>query len=226
MANHTSSAGRLVALAVALGTAGGAAADFKPLDGQQYREFFDPPNPVKGEALVGISIVPNQKAQEGDEVQVWFSGRYAGKLSVETLAADGSFRGIGSFEGSSEDEWTPLPIRPDTKTPGKTRPADPETLALAVRGEDPDEFVIAHWGDKPEAQNDLVVRFYVNGRRGDMRVSAGDATVRCKPVDLPRPLRFDAICDLPFAAVLATYSIVLTRSDGFGSDQQTITILH
>jgi hypothetical protein len=199
---------------------------FEPDAAQPYREFFDPDNPVKGEALLGLSIVPASSAvQLSDKVSVWFGQHYEGSLSVETLAADGRFRGVGAFTGSTDQVgWNAVPLQPPEGN-GRARPADPAALAVAVRGGAPNEFRITSWGDPPVSDDGLQLRFYVNSRRGDMSVRAASVVVPCKPVELQRPLRFDAYCDLALSDLPPSNSVDLIRRDGFHIESQSIRIL-
>lgn len=210
-------------LALAAVCASGALADFEPL--AAYREFFDPANPVKGEALLGLTVVPpSADVQLADKISVWFGEHYDGAVTVETLAADGAFRGVGSFEGVTDRVgWHSLAVAPDAS---RARPASPEALAIAVRGQAPNEFRIVHWGDPPASEDGLVLRLYVNSRRGDMSVRAGSVVVPCKPVDLVRPLRFDVYCDLALRDLPSDDAVQLIRRDGFHIESQKIVILH
>ena len=222
---------RRCSIRVAVLAAAGAAAapvafaGFDPLAEQPYREFFDPANPVKGEALLGVSIVPHSaEVQLADKISVWFGEHYEGPVTVETLAADGAFRGVGSFAGATDRVgWNSIPIAQDGS---RARPASPEALAIAVRGAAPNEFRIAHWGDPPASEDGLVLRLYVNSRRGDMSVRAGGVVVPCKRVELARPLRFDAYCDLAMKDLPASNAVDLIRRDGFHIEAQPIVILH
>jgi hypothetical protein len=216
----------VAALVAAISAAPCAYGGFEPDAAQPYREFFDPDNPVKGEALLGLSIVPaNSDVQLSNKLSVWFGQHYDGPLSVETLAADGRFRGVGSFTGSTDQiGWNAVPLKPELDQ-GKVRPTDPVALAVAVRGRAPNEFRITSWGDPPPSEDGAVLRFYVNSRRGDMSVRAANVVVECKPIELVRPLRFDAYCDLALRDVPATNAVDLIRRDGFNIESQSIRIL-
>jgi hypothetical protein len=218
---------RVVVVAAAAVAAPCAAvrADFEALADQPYREFFNPANPVKGEALLGLSVVPQSAdVQLTDQISVWFGEHYEGPVTVETLAADGAFRGVGSFDGATDRVgWNSITIAGGA---GRARPTSPEGLAIAVRGKEPNEFRIAHWGEPPASDEGLVLRLYVNSRRGDMSVRAGSVVVPCKRVELARPLRFDVYCDLAMKDLPASNAIDLIRRDGFHIEAQPIVILH
>lgn len=198
-------------------------AEFTPVPSREYREFVNHPNPVKGEALVGVAVVPAPDAQRSSVLQVFFGAPYSGPLVIETATADGSFRGSGEFSGSTDvPGWTRLELGPGAT--GQARPADPEALAVAVRGAAPSTFRVVHWGDGVISEEGLVVRLYVNARRGDMSVQAGEQKIRCKRVGGQRLLRFDMYCDVPWASIPDDGSVTLVRRDGFNVLPQRVTI--
>ncbi len=211
----------LVAVLALVPVAATAQSAFTPIPAREYREYFNQPNPVKGEALVGVAIVPDPQAQRSNVLHVFFGEPYAGGLVVETATADGSFRGSGEFAGTVERAgWAPLLLGTD----GKSRPADPAALAVAARGKAPNEFRVVHWGDEPAAEDDLVVRLYVNGRRGDMSVQAAGQRFRCGRLEGQRLLRFDMVCDIPWSSIPADGVVTLVRRDGFNVLPQQVRI--
>jgi hypothetical protein len=218
--------GPLLALLVPVVAASPALAQFNPVQGREYREILNPVNPVRGEAVLGISVIPADEARHSQKVQVWIPDSFSGELEVETLTADGRFRGSGAFAGASRGgQWVPLSLEstgrsgPSTMIP---RPGTPSTLALAVRAPGSALFV-ARWGDSPPPQP-IRFRLYVNSRRADMFVRAGETVVRCTPLDIPQPLRFDTFCDLPASAVPTDGRIVLVRRDQFDEQTQAVTV--
>jgi len=198
-----------------------AQASFTPVPAREYREYFNQPNPVKGEALVGVAIVPDPRAQRSNVLHIFFGEPYEGVLVLETATADGSFRGSGEFAGSVERAgWAQLLLGTD----GESRPADPAALAVAARGTAPNELRVVHWGDEPAAEDDLVVRLYVNGRRGDMSVQAAGERFRCGRLDGQRLLRFDMVCDIPWSSIPEDGVVTLVRRDGFNVLPQQVRI--
>lgn len=200
----------------------GAQSAFAPVPAREYREYFNQPNPVKGEALVGVSVLPEPSAQRSNVLRVFFSQPYEGPLVVETASADGSFRGSGEFAGAvNEPGWAPLQL-----ASGATqRPADPAALAVAARGRAPNEFRVVQWGDEPIAEDALMIRLYVNGRRGDMSVQAGGARYTCSRIAGQRLLRFDMYCDLPWSSLPDDGVVTLVRRDGFNVLPQQVKIV-
>ncbi len=210
-------------LIAATAVASEARAEFTPVPSREYREFVNPPNPVKGEALVGVAVVPSPGAQRSSVLQVYFGAPYSGPLVIETATADGSFRGSGEFAGSSDGAgWVRLQL--DSGAGDPVRPADPEALAVAARGDAPSTFRVAHWGDGAVSEDGLLVRLYVNARRGDMSVQAGSEKIRCKRVSGQRLLRFDMYCDVPWASIPDDGTVTLVRRDGFNVLPQRVTI--
>jgi hypothetical protein len=213
-------------LGLHLATAAPAAAQFNPVQGREYREFTGMVNPVRGEALLGLAVVPADEAPRSQTVEVWLPDRFTGELQVETLSADGRFRGEGAYRGTSEGgRWVTLSVAPaNARSAGSAspRPGDSATLALAVRGPNSTLFV-ARWGS-PTPRPATRLRFYVNSRRADVSVRAGAMTVPCTALKIPQPLRFDAYCDVATSDILANGSVVLIRRDLFDEETQPLTV--
>ena len=51
------------------------------MPGREYRELANPVNPVRGEAIVGLAIIPSEQAQRASTVQVFFPKPFAGEFS-------------------------------------------------------------------------------------------------------------------------------------------------
>jgi hypothetical protein len=179
----------------------------------------NPVNPVRGEAVVGVAVDPDAAGVKSEMVEVWLPDRFQGQLQVETLTADGRFRGEGAFEGEAEGgRWVTLPL----SSPA-ARPGDPFTLAVAIRGPG-DVLFAARWGSAPPKKAVETIRLYVNSRRADMFVRAGKSFVRCSPVKIPQPVRFDAVCNVRVADMPADGVLTLIRRDQFDEQEQTITV--
>jgi hypothetical protein len=207
-----------LALSLAVLCPRAATAQFSPIKGREYREFMNPVIPVRGEALVGVAVVQAPGASRSAVVEVWLPGRFSGDLQLETLTADGRFRGVGAYTGSTNGPgWVAL-----TLLDNPARPADPMTLALGVRGSDSTLFA-ARW--RTDASPAASVRLYVNSRRADVFVRAGGApAVRCTPVAIAHPVRFDAYCDVPAAAIAAGGAVTIIRRDQFDEQSQTVRV--
>ena len=208
-----------------------AFAQFRPVAGREYREYFNPVNPVRGEAVIGITMRPTEDQQRAPVVQVLVPAGYSGEIHLEMASADGKFRGEGVFTGGTKNkEWISLPLTaPTTKegTPTFARPVSPLSLAVVARGSGGAVFLV-RWGtaspaDKPEDH----VRFYVNSRRAEMfvRGAAGTAPVRCKPIGVAQPIRFDTHCDVPLGDIPADGQISLIRRDQFDEQTQNLKVL-
>ena len=137
---------------VLLATAGFAAAQFLPVPGREYREYHNPVNPVRGEAVVGLSIKPTEADQGKAIVNVLLPAAYSGELRIETASADGRFRGEGVFVGSvksgKDSEWVELPLPVQSAGAASApalRPVSPSSLAIAARGDGGRTF-LARWG--------------------------------------------------------------------------------
>jgi hypothetical protein len=195
-------------------------AQFSAVRGREYREFFNPVNPVRGEAVLGVALLPADEAPNSQRVEVWLPDRFSGELQLETLTADGRFRGEGVYAGSSAGgRWAPLPL---SATSGGPRPGGAATLALAVRGPGSALFV-ARWSSSSR-EPATRVRLYVNSRRAEMFVRAGAKVSRCTPLGIPQPLRFDAYCDLDLGDLPEHGQLTLIRRDQFDEESQTFTL--
>jgi hypothetical protein len=216
----SSPSGRSAALAL-LFLALPAAAQFQPAPGREYREFDNPVNPVRGEAVVGLAVAPTETAQQASVVQVFVPHPFSGEIHVETATANGRFRGEGVYSGSTKGkEWVSLRLTRSSPLNDKAslRPVSPTSLAIAARGPG-GTLYLARWGEAPPSGSSELLRLYVNSRRADMFVRAGARVVRCAPMGIPQPVRFDTYCDLAMADVPKDGQVLLIRRDQF--DEQT-----
>lgn len=216
-----------IVIALQFGVVSLADAQFNPVRGREYREVINPVNPVRGEAVLGIAVIPADEAPRSQAIQVWIPEDFSGELEVETLSADGRFRGSGVFAGSTRGgQWVPLTLASTNATGGGAapaqRPGTPATIALAVRGPG-STLLVARWGASPP-QPPIRFRLYVNSRRADIFVRAGETVARCASLDIPQPLRFDTYCDLAASDVPADGRIALIRRDQFDEQTQTVTV--
>lgn len=203
---------------LALGLASPAVAQFAPVQGREYKEFFNPVNPVRGEAVVGFAVLPTSEGVRSREIEVWLPGPFKGDLTVETLSADGRFRGEGVYRGASTGGWVRLALVGSSPS----RPSDPATLALVVHGPESAVF-IARWVTTPARPSERL-RLYVNGRRADMFVKAGSSVAPCTPLKIPQPLRFDAYCDIDRRSVPPDGVLILIRRDQFDEQEQNFRV--
>ncbi len=152
------------------------AAQFRPVAGHEYREFSNRVNPVRGEAVVGLSLAPTEADRKADVVQVFLPQPFSGEIRIETLTADGRFRGEGAYSRSSNGkEWVRLALLASPSvdsTEPSARPVNPFTLAIAARGPAGTLYLV-RWGNSPVVGSSERVRLYVNSRRAEMFVRAG-----------------------------------------------------
>jgi hypothetical protein len=216
---------RLFACAVgALCSGASLAAEFTPVDGHEYREFHKPVNPVRGEAVVGLALAPSLDDQRANVVQVYLPEAFAGQLRLETTSADGSFRGEGLFDGKSDGaEWATLALAPGSAGEDEQRPANPETLSIAVR-DTKGGLYVARWGEAPAPSGKETLRIYVNSRRAEMFLRVGERVDRCRSLDIPQPERFDAYCDALLSELPADGQLTLIRRDQFQEQSQPFTV--
>jgi hypothetical protein len=206
-------------------TAVSVAAEFQAVDGHEYRELHKPVNPVRGEAVVGLALAPTKDDQRANVVQVFLPEPFAGQLRLETISADGSFRGEGLFDGKSQGaEWATLPLAaPGAASEDKERPADPETLSIAVR-DSKGSLYVARWGAASAPGGSDTLRIYVNSRRAEMFLRVGSRVERCRGLDIPQPERFDAYCDALLSELPADGKLTLVRRDQFEEQSQPFTV--
>ena len=199
-------------------------AQFRAVPGREYREFINPVNPVRGEAVVGLSVPPAESALQAAVVHVYIPQPFSGEIRLETATADGRFRGEGVFSGSTKGkEWVPLTLREGNVKGPTQRPTNPDQLSVAARGPGGALYVV-QWGDPAPAGRGERLRLYVNSRRADMFVRAGSKVVRCAPLAVPQPVRFDTVCDLLMADVPESGQIVLIRRDQFDEQTQPVKL--
>jgi len=200
------------------------AAEFQAVNGHEYREFHKPVNPVRGEAVVGLALAPSKDDQRANVVQVFLPEPFAGQLRLETISADGSFRGEGVFDGKSNgSEWATLALAPVGSSTDNERPANPETLSIAVRDEKGGLYV-ARWGEASAPSGSETLRIYVNSRRAEMFLRVGSRVERCRSIDVPQPERFDAYCDAQLSELPDNGEVVLVRRDQFEEQTQAFTV--
>jgi hypothetical protein len=215
----------LIAIALVF-TAPPAAGQFQPAPGREYREFHNPVNPVRGQAVVGLAVAPKEADQRADVVQVFFPQPYSGEVQIETATADGRFRGEGVYVGSTKGrEWLAFPLTsssPDGKA-RSARPASPTSLAITARGPEGMLYLV-RWGEAPPSGSSEQVRLYVNSRRAEMFVRAGSKVVRCTTTATPQPVRFDAYCDIALTDVPGDGQLVLIRRDQFNEQTQAFKV--
>ncbi len=222
-----SAAGVFLCALALLSTALPAAAQFQPVSGREYREFYNPVNPVRGEAVVGLAVAPTEMAQQSGVVQVYLPQPWSGEIHIETATADGRFRGEGVYAGSTKGkEWVSLVLAgpsPPSGKPPPSRPVSPTALAIAAR--DPGgALYLVRWGDAPLVGAPERLRLYVNSRRADIFVRTGARVVRCAPIGIPQPVRFDTYCDLAITDLQGDGQVGLIRRDQFDEQTQTFTV--
>jgi len=205
-----------------------AEAQFRAVPGSEYREFHNPVNPVRGEAVVGIALAPSEAAQADTAVRVFIAQPFSGEIRVETATADGRFRGEGTYAGSSKgNEWVTLELKPSGKSEGSSalrRPVGATLLALSARGSSTGELFVSHWGSDDPSGTDNNVRLYVNSRRADMFIRAGSTVTPCAKNDVPQPVRFDTYCDVARRDIPKDGNLMLIRREMMNEQSQKIKI--
>lgn len=213
-----------------------ASGSFTVVRGREYREVFNPTNPVRGEAIVGLSFVPSQQGITDRKIEVWFPGAFKGELEIEVSTADGRFHGQGTYAGSADASgWVSIELNPfgasDTKAL-RPLPGDPNMLALAVRGRaeapqgapnGPQVLLVARWSDDKSPTTGKV-RVYVNSRRADIFIKTLKED-RCSPISGTQTLRFDMLCDISALDLGKVKALEVIRVDGPAEQRQTFGVM-
>jgi len=205
------------------------ATEFKPVQGQEYQEFFNPPTPVSGISVVGAMLLTGAVPAIADELWVYFKQPFNGQLDLEIVSADGRFLGRGAFEGSSKgSEWIELSLAPEGRR--TSRPADPkqETVAVSAQSGNRDIVLIAAWGAQPDELARSSVRLYVNSRGAPMNIRV-DPDPKVQPIGCHRlagtkTVRFDTVCTFPATQLSEDGKVTLIRRDGLRTESQTVIL--
>ena len=219
----------IVALTTGLAAGLTWAAEFTPLAGHEYHEYYDPPTPVSGIAVVGATLLTGEGPATTDDLWVYFKEPFDGQLDLEVVSADGRFLGRGAFVGSTgSEEWVALSLAPSGKR--KPRPADDaqETLAVSAHNGSRDTLLVTAWGLRPDDMQQRKVRLYVNSRRAQtgLRVNPDPKVplIKCERLAAANSVRFDTVCTFPVADLPADRKITLVRRDGLQTESQTVTL--
>ncbi len=191
-----------------------------------YAEKENPNTPVRGHAVVGVSLPPGPGDQEQDRLFVFTPSRQGQVLSVDVTTASGRVQGdaLVKLDGTAAGAWTELSV------PKRFRRDDPEGLAVGVQGQEDSSgrFYVASWGRRPEGRlDDQPVWLYVNrGRAPTARVYGLDPKGRdCEPAKSPATLRFNTICKLPAGDIPPDGRLTLVRRDGGSAEPQAVVLV-
>ena len=220
---------RVLGLAAVFAVATTSAADFRPLPGHEYREYYDPPTPVSGIAVVGAMLLTGEGPSTTEDLWVYFKEPFDGQLDLEVVSADGRFLGRGAFVGSSgRDQWVQLSLAPSGTA--KRRPSDPahEKIAVSAQTGSRNTVMVAAWGTRPGDVRQQKVRLFVNSRRAQMglRVNPDPKVplIQCERLAMTNSVRFDTVCTFSAAELPPDGKITLVRRDGLQTDSQTVTL--
>lgn len=192
-----------------------------------YTEKENPHTPVRGHAVVGVSLMPGPGDQEQDRLFLYTPSRQGQVLSVDVTTANGRVQGDALVQlESGTGSWTEL------KVPKRFRRADPEGLAVGVQSpNDPSgAFYIAAWGRAPAGPLDeQELWLYVNRGRAPQvflywNAEAGKGQA-CVPATVNASLRFNTICKVRMRDVRADGKLKLVRRDGGSSQPQDVVLV-
>lgn len=218
---------------LALALWGPAQADF--IEKKKYQEVMDPPTPVRGHAVVGISVLPTAEDLKSDTVWVRFDpSLQAQDLRIDVASSNGRLRGDGLWAHKP-----PVPAGPTQNwvalaaPPNSPRPEHVDHLALAAQpaelnnGSTP-TFQLVAWNSVKESATAVRIRLYVNTRRAELfAYGPGDPKgVRCQPISGGPTVRFDAVCDmdLPLQGKERVSQLMLLRRDGGQTSKQPVNL--
>jgi hypothetical protein len=203
----------------------GAHAQVKEI--RPYTEKESPNTPVRGHAVVGVSLMPGPGDQEQDRLFLYTPSRQGQVLSVDVTTANGRVQGDALVQlEAGTGRWTEL------KVPKRFRRADPEGLAVGVQSpNDPSgAFYIAAWGRAPTGPLDeQELWLYVNRGRApqvflywNAEAAQGQA---CVPATVSSSLRFNTICKVRMRDVRADGKLKLVRRDGGNAQSQDVVLV-
>lgn len=226
MSRHGNAATWL-ALAVICGP---ACADFTPK--KKYEEVVDPPTPVRGHAVVGVSVLPTSGDLKSDKVWVRFDPALpAQDIRVDVASANGRLRGDGLWGHKPTGEtlnWVAL-----AAPSSGPRPDHVDHLALAAQpaslnNQSTPTFQLVAWNSVQESATTVRIRLYVNTRRAELfAYGPGEPKgVRCQPIAGGPTVRFDAVCDmdLPLLGKERMSQLTLIRRDGGQTSKQPVNL--
>jgi hypothetical protein len=221
--------GLRAAMWLALAACWPAQADF--IEKKKYQEVMDPPTPVRGHAVVGLSVKPSAQDLRSDVVSVRFDPDLpTQEIRLDVASANGRLRGDGLWEhtptGPSKN-WVVL-----AAPPRGSRPDQVDHVALAAQPATLNDsnvptFQLAAWGRISDDPASVTIRVYVNTRRAELFVY-GPGTpngVRCQPVAGGPTVRFDAVCDMDLSlGKERSAQLTLVRRDGGQTSKQPVKL--
>lgn len=192
-----------------------------------YTEKENPNTPVRGHAVVGVSLVPGPGDQEQDRLFLYTPARKGQVISVDVTTANGRVQGdalVRLDRGAAT--WTELEV------PKRFRRGDPEGLAVGVQSPDDPSgaFYIAAWGRAPAGPlEDQELWLYVNRGRAPQvflywNAEAGKGQA-CVPATVSSSLRFNTICKVRMRDVRADGRLKLVRRDGGNTQPQDVVLV-
>lgn len=192
-----------------------------------YTEKENPHTPVRGHAVVGVSLVPGPGDQEQDRLFLYTPARKGQVLSVDVTTANGRVQGDALVQlEPGAGTWTEM------RVPKRFRRSDPEGLAVGVQSPDDPTgaFYIAAWGRAPAGTlEDQELWLYVNRGRAPQvflywNAEAGKGQA-CVPATVNASLRFNTICKVRMRDVRADGKLKLVRRDGGSSQPQDVVLV-
>ena len=215
-------------LVFAVGIAG--AAEFTPVEGHEYSEFYDKPTPVSGVSIVGAMLDTGQSQSSMEVLWVYFKQPFVGQIDLEVLSADGRFLGRGAFKGSTSGigEWGRLSLASPKNRAQRPPGLDQGAIAASVHASSRDTVLVSAWGPKPGQLDGASVRLFVNSRRAQMAVRVNPdprvPMIQCERLGILHTVRFDTECRLRVADLAPDRKITLVRRDGMRTESQSVTL--
>jgi len=191
-----------------------------------YNEKENPNTPVRGHAVVGVSLMPRPGDQEQERLFVFTPSRKGQVLSIDVTTSNGRVQGdaLVQLDGQGTGKWTELSL------PKRFRRSDPEGLAVGVQPRDDvsGTFYIASWGQAPPGRlEDQQLWLYVNRGRAPQVLVYGKSGegLACTPAPAGGSLRFNTICKLPASELPPNGQLTLVRRDGGNSLKQLVVLV-
>jgi hypothetical protein len=220
-----------LAIAITLLAPALAGAEFEPV--RPYQEVADPPTPVRGHAVVGVSVVAKGPDMQSDVLWVHLGKAEKGlHIRADLASANGRLRGEGTWQFNPREKSPGGPWYKLAAPPKAQRPERSEHFSVAVQPEPINPampaFVLTALGPGAPKETSPLVRLYVNTRRAEMFVYPPGAKEgrRCAGVEGTQVVRFDAVCEfqLEVGDRPGPATVTLVRRDGHQTSQQKIEI--
>lgn len=194
-----------------------------PLEMRTKAEFLDKQERISGGAAVGVAFYDSKDSVNLDDLYAYFSEPVDTLLEMQLVSVDGRY--VATFDYVPKEPisgWRPITL--SLSNPDFLTDYGLNEVALLLTNADSGTAYPVRWGTGSETD---VVRVYVNteGAKSyfvmwepdpsDPKKKKGRWKTRsCTMASTRSSFKFDRICDVPYADVLANNEIVIMRKRG------------